>query len=159
MGLAWNCENVTFHFSFAHVADKARGLEARKRNVLSLLESLFAPLGIISPVTVSMKILFQEICSSKFDCDEVLTGKIKRKWDKWVQDLSDTNKIQISSGLYEMGGKTVTERYLHGFGDASKKAYCAMIYFVYQTEDGKTHIRLVASKTWVAPLKELRFRA
>ena len=45
--------------------------------------------------------------------------------------------------------------YLHGFGDASKKAYCAMVYFVYLGTDGKTHVRLVASKTRVAPLKEL----
>ena len=40
-------------------------------------------------------------------------------------------------------------------GDASKKAYCAMVYFVYHTKDGKAHVRLVASKTRVAPLKEL----
>ena len=57
--------------------------------------------------------------------------------------------------LYEMGGECVTECYLQGFGDASKKAYCALVYLVYQTEDGKTHVRLVASKTWVVFLKEL----
>ena len=44
---------------------------------------------------------------------------------------------------------------LHGFGDSSKKAYCATVYFVYLGTDGKTHVRLVASKTRVAPLKEL----
>ena len=155
LGLAWDCESDTIHFSLAHVANKARGLEATKRNVLSLLASLFDPLGIISPVTVSMKILFQEICTSKLDWDEVLTGEIKRKWDRWVQDLSETGEIQISRCLYETGGERVTECYLHGFGDASKKAYCAMVYFVYRTDDGKTHVRLVASKTRVAPLKEL----
>ena len=30
-----------------------------------------------------------------------------------------------------------------------------MVYFVYRTKDGKAHLRLVASKTRVAPLKEL----
>ena len=30
-----------------------------------------------------------------------------------------------------------------------------MVYFVYRTKDGKAHVRLVASKTRVAPLKEL----
>lgn len=49
----------------------------------------------------------------------------------------------------------MTECYLHGFGNASKKAYCAMVYLVYHTECGKTHVRLVASQTRVAPLKEL----
>lgn len=44
---------------------------------------------------------------------------------------------------------------LHGLGDASKKAYCAMVYLVYSTEDGKTHVTLIASKTRVAPVKVL----
>ena len=57
LGLAWNCENDTLHSNFAHVIEKARNFEVTKRNVLSLLASLFAPLGIISPVTVSMKAL------------------------------------------------------------------------------------------------------
>ena len=48
-----------------------------------------------------------------------------------------------------------TECYLHWFGDASKKVYCAMVYFVYRTDDGQTHARLITSKTRVAPLKEL----
>ena len=49
----------------------------------------------------------------------------------------------------------MTECYLQGFGDATKKAYCAMVYFVYCTNDGQTHARLVASKTRVVPLKDL----
>ena len=60
-----------------------------------------------------------------------LTGQIKRKWDKWVQDLAETKEIRINRCLYDTGGGDVTECYLHGFGNASKKAYCAMVYFVY----------------------------
>ena len=70
LGLPWNCEEDTLHFNFVHVVDKAKGLTATKRNLLSLLASLFDPLGIVSPVKVSMKVLFQEICNSKFDWDE-----------------------------------------------------------------------------------------
>ena len=44
---------------------------------------------------------------------------------------------------------------LHGLGDASKKAYCAMVYLVYSAGDGKTHVTLIASKTRVAPVKVL----
>ena len=123
--------------------------------MLSLLASLFDPLGIISPVTVSMKALFQEICSNKFDWDKPLTGETKGKWDKWIKDLSETKEIQIDQCLYDVEGEDVEKCYLHGFGDASKKAYCATVYFVYLGTDGKTHSRLVASKTRVAALREL----
>ena len=110
-----------------------------------MLASLFDPLGLIGPVTASMKIIFQEICRSKFDWDETLTEEMKGKWRKWVEDLLLTREIKTSRCLYEARKKCVTECYLHGFGDASKKAYCAMVYFVYRTNDGQTHARLVAS--------------
>ena len=86
------------------MADKAKGLEATKGKVLSLLASLFDPLGMVSPATVCMKVLYQEICKSKFDWDEVLTGEIKRKWDKWAHDLAETKEISINRCLYETGG-------------------------------------------------------
>ena len=156
LGQAWDSDNDTLYFNFAVLANKAKSLEATKRNVLSLLASLFDPLGIVSPMTVSMKILFQEICNQKLDWDEKLKGETKLRWDKWVQDLTITNEIRVNRCLYDsVGVEEVTECYLHGFGDASKKAYCALIYFVYHTTDGKTHVRLLASKTRVAPLKEL----
>ena len=69
--------------------------------------------------------------------------------------MSETKEIRVNRCLYETGGGDATECYLHGFGDASKKAYCAMVYFVYRTKNGETHVRLVASKTRVAPQKEL----
>ena len=124
LGLAWDCENDTLHFNFQHIADKAKGLEATKRNVLSLLASLFDPLVMVSPVTVGMKVLFQEICNSKFDWDEVLTGEIKRKWDKWVKDLAETKEIRINRCLYETWGGDVTECYLRGRGCQQESLLC-----------------------------------
>ena len=84
LGQAWDSDNDTLYFNFAVLANKAKSLEATKRNVLSLLASLFDPLGIVSPMTVSMKILFQEICNQKLDWDEKLKGETKLRWDKWV---------------------------------------------------------------------------
>ena len=48
--------------------------------------------------------------------------------------------------MYEAREECVTEL---------KKAYCGMVYFVYRTDDGQTHARLITRKTRVAPLKEL----
>ena len=44
---------------------------------------------------------------------------------------------------------------LDGFGDASDKAYCAVVYFVYRTRDG-VHVRLLPSRLRVGPLKALK---
>lgn len=110
LGVIWNCESDTFHLSLAHIAEKAKDLEPTKHNVLSLLASLFDPLGLISPVRVSMKILFQEICSSRLDWDKTLTGEIKGQLCKWVKDLLQTREIKVSRCLYE-ASESVTECY------------------------------------------------
>ena len=60
----------------------------------------------------------------------------------------------ISRCIYDSLQQEVLECNLHGFGDASNKAYCTVVYFVYQTWDG-VHVRLLTSRSRVAPLKEL----
>ena len=46
------------------------------------------------------------------------------------------------------------ERHLHGFGDASKRAYCTVLYLVTHQVSG-IYVQLLTSKTRVAPLKEM----
>ena len=41
---------------------------------------------------------------------------------------------------------------LHGFCDASSQAYAAVLYFRSLYTDGHVEVRLIASKTMVAPL-------
>ena len=44
---------------------------------------------------------------------------------------------------------------LHGFSDTSEAAYAGVVYLRMVDTDGKVHISLVASKTKVAPIKQL----
>lgn len=71
-----------------------------------------------------------------------------------IGSLSKINGIAISRCIYDSPKQEVLECYLHGFGDVSNKAYCAVVYFVYRTQDG-VHVRLLASRSRVAPLKAL----
>ena len=43
---------------------------------------------------------------------------------------------------------------LHGFSDASKRAYGAVVYIRSVYEDGHIDVRLISSKTKVAPIKQ-----
>lgn len=53
--------------------------------------------------------------------------------------------------LYDGIEEVVTSYTLHGFGDASEKAYCAVVYVVLETSSGNYPV-LLTSKTRVAPL-------
>ena len=67
-----DCESDKYIFCIGKLAGKAKSVVATKRNILSILAALFDPLGIMSPVAVSIKMLFQELCSDKVEWDEEL---------------------------------------------------------------------------------------
>lgn len=115
---------------------------------------MFDPLGIISPVIVCMKMLFQELCRDNLGWDDKLESKSEKKWRKWIADLSKVRGISVSRCIYDGPKQEVLECYLHGFGDASNRAYCAVVYFVCRTHDG-VYTRLLTSRSRVAPLKAL----
>ena len=142
LGLLWDFENDVIHFNFEKVVAKAQEVPPTKQNLLRVLASMFDPLGITSPVIVCMKMLFQELCRDSIGWDDELKGEAKKKWNDWVVDLSRIKGIAISRCVYHSLKQEVLESYLHGFGNASNKAYCAVVYFVYRTWDG-VHVRLL----------------
>ena len=99
-----------------------------------------------------MKMLFQELCPDSVGWEYELNGAAKKKWNHLVLDLSRIKGITISRCIYDSLQHEVLECYLPGFGDASNKAYCAVVYSVYRTWDG-VHVRLLTLRSRVAPLK------
>ena len=86
----------------------------------------------------------------------MFSDDIKKRLDQWVSDLIATREICVDRCLYNTNTEKILKCYLHGFGDASNKsACCAVVYLVYHTENEEARARLIASKTRVAPLKEL----
>ena len=116
-----------FNFDLTIVGKRAVHAPSTKRMMLSLLACLYDPLGYYSPVTVSVKILFQQLCTAKLSWDDELDGQATEKWDKWVEDLNKAKEIKIQRCVYEKSDLHVTECFLDGFGDVSKAAYSAVI--------------------------------
>ena len=73
---------------------------------------------------------------------------------EWVNELKEEKFITLDRCVYDGTGEEVLSCELHGFGDASEKAYCAVVYFVYRTPT-RIHVRLLTAKTRLAPLKPL----
>ncbi|KAJ8718552.1 hypothetical protein PYW08_002789 [Mythimna loreyi] len=61
--------------------------------------------------------------------------------------------IRIPRWMRHEDKNVVTE--LHGFSDASKLAYAAVVYFRVVDQEGNVHISLVTAKTKVAPIKQV----
>ena len=154
LGCEWDYEADVIAVYLMSVVQRAKGLPVTKRNTLRLLAGVYNPLGLISPVTVSVKVIFQEICCQKCGWDEQLEGGFKKGFEDWIEGLNDCHKIDAKRCVYDHPREEVEECSLHGFADASKKAYCGVVYLVYRTQVGR-YARMVTSKARVAPLKEL----
>ena len=62
-----------------------------KRHFLSVVASVFDPLGLISPVVVACKLVLQKIWRSKLRWDDLLPADIAEEAGKLLKDLANIN--------------------------------------------------------------------
>ena len=141
----------TIIYKFDTLIELSENLELTRRNLLKIIAKFFDPLGMLSPLTIGMKVLFQDVCQSKLKWDERLPEAFQERWRKWVVSLKEVRSVHVPRCIYSGINEKVVSYELHGFGDASDRAYCAMVYLVCATHSGR-YVRLMASKTRVAPL-------
>ena len=154
LGIHWNQREDTLQFEFSKIASELLGKKVTKRGILSFLAKTFDPLGVLSPILINGKFLFQELCVENIGWDDELPPDKLERWNNWLSSLINVGSIVIPRCLYGKNAGEILHCSLHGFADASLKGYCATVYFVYETKEG-VFSQLVCSKTRVAPLKAL----
>lgn len=115
-----------------------------KREFLSFLNKTFDPLGVLVPWTVTGKLLFQESCSATSSWDDTLSEGLAVKVDRWRQELTVETQVLFPRYVVDDGVE------FRVFGDASEKAYCAVVYAVFP--NGTTN--LLSAKSRLAPLSK-----
>ena len=124
-----------------------------KRNVLRVVASFYDPMGLISPIIVLMKILLQDICKANYHWDAKLDSELTTRWMKLISELGQVNVIQIPRCVTSEPDTKEFVYELEAFGDASSSAYAAVVYLAIKSRFS-TQVRLIASKTRVAPLRK-----
>ena len=123
-----------------------------KREFLSIIMSIFDPLGFLTPFTIQSRILMQAIWTSKVSWDEVLHEAEYLSWKQWLRDLKFVKECRISR-CYQLKHTQSSSAELHIFSDASSKAYATVGYWRFLLNDGSFHVSFIMSKSRVAPLK------
>lgn len=154
LGVVWCPANDTFELKF----DLNDDIVPTKRGLVSQIASLFDPLGIISPVITKAKIIIQDIWqltnnTQKYDWDDKLPNEFVERWQQIKNELSVLSKIEIPRWI---GIKTGDRVQLHGFCDASEKAYSAVVYVRYKKNENEYNVSLVMAKSKVSPIKKLK---
>ena len=131
-----------------------------RRVCLRLVNGIFDPLGLISPVTVRLKILMKQhfVVQDKYKkWDTLLDVEDKAEWIKVLRDTLELNSIGFPRHCLDAPYPFVR---LKGhftmicFVDASKDAMCAAVYMRNESPSGYVSVGLLSSKTMVSPAKQ-----
>ena len=123
-----------------------------KRAILRWSSTVFDPLGLISPVTISAKLFLQQLWQEHISWDTALNDDLLARWKVISDTITDSTTLSFPR-MYTASllAPQSTHTYLHVFADASLKAYWAVAYI--QQDQGSPSF--VMSKSRAAPLKHL----
>lgn len=148
LGLCWNSSSDNFSIIIPNITIKD---SYTKREILSTIASIYDPIGLINPVVVTAKIIMQRIWLAKLNWDATVDSDILSDWKLFLANLSSLSDLYISRSLYKH--QDIQKFEIHGFSDASIKAYGACVYLRVIYKDNSVTSTLISSKSRVAPLK------
>lgn len=151
LGLSWNMKSDTLHYRI-NIPPQPKVIT--KRNILADIQRFFDPLGWISPAIVLAKMLIQKLWLEKLEWDDAVNETIANEWIKLRIGFEKLNEIEIDRWI-KTNNEDLHKTTLHGFSDASEKAYCAVVYARVETKNGDIKVTIIASKTRVAPVKSI----
>ena len=150
LGMGWSAAADSFGF---HGVTIQPDLCITKRVVLSCIQRLFDPLGLLTPFTIIAKCLFQSLWRLDLGWNEAIPDVHRQQFLTWAHGLEVVKAWNVPPSYSGGPWRDVAQVQLHAFGDASQVAYGACVYLCMQLQDGSWNSTLVYSKAKVVPLK------
>ncbi|KAI3353038.1 hypothetical protein L3Q82_019611, partial [Scortum barcoo] len=138
----------TFTFSVA-----ATNKPFTRRGVLSSVNSVFDPLGLLAP-TIQEGALLRELTSEQLEWDTPLPEDKQSKWETWRDSLKDLKELHVPRTYTSTSLSQARCKELHLFSDASTKAIGAVAYLKAVQPDDKVEVGFIMGKARLAPQSE-----
>jgi hypothetical protein len=150
LGIHWNLKEDALTFTF-DVKDKS----PTKRNVLSMVASVFDPLGLVAAAVLPGRLVLQEAMRSKVEWDELIPTDQIATWTRWINDMQKLSTMKIPRCYFNTRSLPWSTAELHHFADASVKGYGECSYLRVVDSNNNVHSSLVMAKSRVAPLRSV----
>ena len=149
LGMRWCMENDHFGFAIS-LKDKP----VTRRGILSVVSSIYDPLGFVAPVILHAKKILQDLCKDKLlGWDDEIPREYRVKWQNWLSSLAELTQLEISRCYKPRSFPNPIITQLHVFADASSTGYGVVAYLLMKSADNKTCVSFVSGKARLAPLK------
>ena len=149
LGLRWDTSSDVLYVC---TSEFSSDLLATKCSVSSIIAKTFDLMGWYAPAVLPAKLILQELWTLRLGWDEPLPETLQQQWKWWLSELPLINRHPVSRYI----GKSLSQVLhwsIHGFCDASSKAYGGVIYLHTVFEDTTVSIDLIMAKNRVAPIK------
>ena len=126
-----------------------------RRILLGITNSCYDPLGLVSPITVQLKIELRSLYSKELNLswDADIPYKMKLKWVSLIQLLNHTEGLNIKRCIQPP--ECVGNPELAIFCDGAPTAMCAAAYIRWKFNIDEFYTQLIAAKTRVTPLNRV----
>ena len=150
LGVKWDISQDTFCVT----VNVSESETLTRKQVLSVIASCFDPLGLVSPMIIAGKLLFQYATRLKCSWDDHVPIDILSEWNKWIGELQKLESLNILRCIKpSLFDDAAIE--LHLFSDASLHAYGVCCYVRCVNKQGQIFTALLVSKSKVAPIKSV----
>ena len=150
LGLQWNVEKDSLTFKV-----QRRDKPCTRRGILSMINSVFDPLGFGAVAVLPIKVLLQKLCRDKLGWDDPIPPNEKGKWLNWLEQLPKLKLFTLPRCFKPPKFGNIVHAQLHHFADASEGAYGSATYLRMINKNGEIHCSLIFGKGRLAPLKPL----
>ena len=150
LGLMWNTGNDCFTY------ENSSGSDAHTRRLLlRVISSIYDPLGMLAPIIILARRIFQETCRLHLSWDDPLPLSVSQAWKNWYDDLKNLSNIKIPRSIHHCLVEGVTDSVeLHIFCDGSEIAYGAVAYARFVSSNKITVSSPIFVKTRLTPLNK-----
>jgi len=147
LGIKWDKVNDLLSFEIPEAKEKEKHT---KRSMLSAVQKIYDPIGILSPVLLVPKMILQDTWDLKLGWDEELPEIFQRRFKDWLQETSCLTALRFLRN-FTAGATTRDSWQIHTFSDASQSAYAACV-FLRTVNQGVVSVDFLQGKARVAPI-------
>ena len=150
MGVPWDVHSNTLSFEIS-----VRERTPTKHGILSIISSLYDPLGFTLLYTLQRRSLLQDLCRKGLAWEDVISKEDLQKWQSWLKDLPKLESLKFDRCFRPKDFGEIVSTHLHTFSDASYMGYGAVSYLRFVNMKGLIHCAFVLGKVRLAPMKQV----
>ena len=126
-----------------------------RRGILSVVSSIFDPLGLVSPIMLRAKAIIQHLCRMKLGWDDEIPQVYQTEWQNWLGTLPHLQNISVNRCFKSQGFGDIKNAQLHLFSDGPELGYGASAYLRLVDVYDNVTCSLVIGKSRLAPIKQV----